>query len=269
MGTRKAVRAGMIALGVVLVPAAAVELHTELCLYGCPAGAAQTNDVIVRPIYVLSSNDSTKFADWVAYRVTENSIGPTASRRWKADHVLAEVETLEPRDYRGANRALGTDRGHQVPLASFTGTPHWETTNLLSNITPQRSALNQGPWRVLEEAVRDLAKRRGEDGAFVMTGPLFEQVMPSMPGADEDHRVPSGYWKVVAVDDGGDTKVAGFVFGQGTGRDASHCEDEHLATVREIESRTGLDFFHALASERQDAIEMGVPTLLAELGCES
>ena len=45
----------------------ASELHSGLCLDGCPAGAAPTNDVVVRGIYVLSSNDTTKFADWVAY----------------------------------------------------------------------------------------------------------------------------------------------------------------------------------------------------------
>ena len=267
MSVRQAIKAGMLVLAASFLPAKAVELHTDLCLYGCPAGAAQTNDVVVRPIYVLSSNDSTKFADWVAYRVTKNTIGRTKSRQWKADPALAESETLEPSDYRGANSALGTDRGHQVPLASFTGTPHWKTTNLLSNITPQRSTLNQGPWRELEEAVRDLSNRRREDGVFVMTGPLYERQMPSMPGADEKHRVPSGYWKVVAVEDGGYTKVAAFVFDQETGRGASHCEDKHLTTVRAIEIRTGLDFFHGLASERQDAIEMGVSKLLAELGC--
>ena len=102
----KAVGASILALAVFLLPAATIELHAELCLYGCPAGSAQTNDIIVHEIYVLSSNDSTKFADWVAYRVTAKSIGPTASRRWKADPALAEVETREPSDYRGANRAL-------------------------------------------------------------------------------------------------------------------------------------------------------------------
>ena len=136
----------------------ASELHADLCPYGCPAGASRTNDVLVREIYVLSSNDTTKFADWVAYRVTEDSIGPTDVRRWKADPALSEDETLEPDDYRGAHAELQTDRGHQAPLASFTGTSAWETTNYLSNITPQKSALNQGPWKGLEDAVRDLAR---------------------------------------------------------------------------------------------------------------
>ncbi len=81
-------RALLLGLGLLTVtglPAKAQEIHTTHCLHGCPAGAPVTNDLIVREIYVLSSNDTTKFADWVAYRVTEDTIGPTQSRNWKAD----------------------------------------------------------------------------------------------------------------------------------------------------------------------------------------
>ena len=249
------------------VAAGADELHTSHCLHGCPAGAPATNDVVVRPIYVLSSNDATKFADWVAYRVTRATVGPTDWRRWRADPVLAEAETLEREDYRDANRVLGTDRGHQVPLASFTGTPHWEQTNFLSNVTPQRSALNRGPWGRLEHAVRELAWSRHSAGVHVATGPLYERKMPPMPGADEPHVVPSGYWKIVAVRGAGGVRAAGFVFDQDTPPGAGHCHKAQQATVREIERRTGLDFFHGLARDHQDAIETAPPALLKELGC--
>ena len=246
----------------------ASELHAGLCPHGCPAGAPPTNDVVVREIYVLSSNDTTKFAEWVAYRVTAASIGPTAPRRWKADPALAEAETLEPDDYRGANAALRTDRGHQAPLASFTGTDAWETTNYLSNVTPQRSALNQGPWKGLEDAVRDLARNRGDAGVYVMTGPLYERNTGVLPEADEAHVVPSGYWKIVAAADGGDgIRVAAFVFGQDTPRNASHCDADKAVSVGEVERRAGLDFFHALAREDQRRIESGPGDLYEELGC--
>lgn len=39
------------------------ELHTFNCLHGCPVGAPETNDIVVREIYTLSSNDLTKLAD--------------------------------------------------------------------------------------------------------------------------------------------------------------------------------------------------------------
>ena len=169
------------------VPAAATELHMWHCLHGCPAGAPAM-------------------------------IGPTDERRWRADPVLAEAETLEPDDYRDANRVLGTDHGHQAPPASFTGKPHWEATNFLSNVAPQRSALNRGPWLGLEHPVRELAWSRDSAGDHVATGPLYEREMPPMPGADESHVVPSGYWKIVAILGAGGVRAAGFVFDQDIAR---------------------------------------------------
>ena len=240
----------------------------DLCLYGCPEEPVPTGEIVVRSIYVLSSDPQTKFASWVAYRVTASSIGPTAARKWKADPALAEADTLEPDDYDHANAVIGTDRGHQAPLASFTGTRHWESTNLLSNITPQLSALNQGPWRKLEEAVRSLAKIRDGTGVYVVTGPLFEREMPTLPAADEDHQIPSGYWKVIAVEDEGDVRAIAFAFDQETRRRASHCQEDHRVTIQEIEWRTSLDLFPLLSTADQVAMETaGSVDLFVELGC--
>ena len=251
------------------LPVVGQEIHADLCLHGCPAGSSATNDIVVRDIYILSSNDTTKFADWVAYRVTKDTIGKTAQRRWKVDPRLAEDETLEPKDYKGAFAALKTDRGHQVPLASFTKTSNWETTNYLSNITPQKSALNQGVWVKLENAVRTLAKRARIAAVYVMTGPLFERKMPTMPGADEPHLVPSGYWKIVATEEKGNIKTASFIFDQETERKASFCEKKFLSRVRIIEGKTGLNFYHALTRVEQNTLETGPGNLLPDLGCTS
>ena len=94
--------------------ASAEEPHSCPCPHGCPAGAPRTNDVVVREIYVVSSNDTTKFDDCVGYRVTADWIGPMAQRRWRMDPAV----TIEPDDYRGVNAELGTDRGHHAPLSS-------------------------------------------------------------------------------------------------------------------------------------------------------
>lgn len=70
------------------------ELHTFRCLQGCPVGAPGTNDTVVREIYTLSSNDLTKMADWVAYRITPKTIGTSEGRDWQTDPALAADETL-------------------------------------------------------------------------------------------------------------------------------------------------------------------------------
>jgi endonuclease G len=232
------------------------ELHSFHCLFGCPVGAPSTNDTVVREIYTLSSNDLTKLADWVAYRVTPASIGPSADRDWRTDPSLGVNETLTPEAYGGANQALRTDRGHQAPLATFSGTPFAADTNILSNITPQASALNQGPWNALEGQERSLA-RRLNTAVYVYTGPLFERLMAPLPAGPVLARVPSGYWKVVALADG---RMSAFVFDQTTPRTFDYCAGRVSLTHVVLRSRLILFPMANAASFR---------SLDGEIGCTS
>lgn len=241
---------------IVAAPAAAGdgELHTFHCLHGCPIGAAGIDDIVVREIYTLASNDLTKMADWVAYRVTPSSIGPSGERKWSADPWLDPEETLEPDDYAGASRALDVDRGHQAPLAGQSGTSFASDTNLLSNITPQGSALNQGAWQRLEARENELAVRAGI-AVYVLTGPLFERVLPPLPRADVRHRVPSGYCKVVVTQDG---RLASFIMDTAAPRTLDHCDAR--VTLDEVELRSRLALFPRLRTR-------SFRDLSSELGC--
>jgi endonuclease G len=203
-------------------------------LQACPVGAPENADLVVREIYTLSADPLTKFAVWVAYRVTPDTVGPSQTREWAVDPWLAPDETLEPNDYDDANSALKVDRGHQAPLAAFSGTHFWQETNILSNITPQGSELNQGAWQRLEARETRLAKD-ANIAVYVLTGPLFEVLGPPLPKANERHRVPSGYWKVIMTEDG---RMTGFIFDQATPRSADYCA--HRATWDQIELRARL-----------------------------
>jgi endonuclease G, mitochondrial len=76
--------------------AADSELYTFHCLWGCPIGAPATNDTIVREIYTLSSDDLTKMADWVAYRITSQTIATSQGQRnYRIDDWLDPSETLD------------------------------------------------------------------------------------------------------------------------------------------------------------------------------
>ena len=232
------------------------EIHCKHIIYGYPTGTPFSNDLIIRDIYALSSNGETKFADWVAYRLNKKTLtgDVKTSRKWRPDPLLDENETLEPSDYKGAHAALKVNRGHQAPLASFKGTPYWSDTNYLSNITPQKSALNQGPWRILENRVRGLVK--AGKVVYVMTGPLYERKMVPMPGADEPHKVPSGYWKIIIIqpDKSYDSiKTASFIFEQETPRKGVVID--HLCTINKIETKTGLDFIRDLPDAAEEKIE--------------
>lgn len=238
------------------------------CLAGCPIGGGPGR-IIVRRIYTLQNDAETKVADWVAYAVIKEWIGRTEERHWKADPLLPADATLEPPDYTGAFEAIHTDRGHQVPLASFTSTDSWEDTNFLSNITAQSSDLNRGPWLALESAERDVA--RSGAVVYVLSGPFHDGGNPmTLPRADEPNRVPTGYWKIVML--AGDaphlpSQVATFVFDQETPVDADICADRHKGTVAEVARRTGLALFPELHATSRAALDAAPSAMRRRLGC--
>lgn len=210
-------------------PLALAETHIMHCPLGCP-DSPTSNDLVIKYSYALSNNPATKFADWVAYEVDVRNFGDSPGRAWKKDPVLDDSETLEPADYSGASSALKVDRGHQAPLASFASSMHWSELNQLSNITPQKSDLNQGAWVKLETAIRDASKFRSS--IFVITGPLYESQETAMPGADETHKVPSGYFKIAYDENGG----VGFIMDQDTPRNENYCNK--IKSVSTIDSKT-------------------------------
>jgi endonuclease G, mitochondrial len=256
------------ALGIWSAPALAqgVILESHHCLNGCPIGPAGVTKLVDRHIYILANNPETKFAEWVAYEVRANWFGPTRKRSWRRDPWLDASETLEPKDYTGANAALKTDRGHQAPLASFAGTPYWHETNYLSNITPQGSGLNQGPWVDLETATRDLAAAVPDGRVHVITGPLYEREMAALPQADEPHAVPSGYWKIVVLRERDRTRAATFVFPQEVPRSDEHCAAIYRGTIGDIEARAGITLFPTMGAATRVALETD-GGLAAVLGC--
>lgn len=232
------------------------------CVYGCPTG--KSGQVVTRSIYTISNNATTKFADWAAYQVTAATIdGPSRTRTWKADPSITAANTLEPADYTDAAAELGTDRGHQVPLAAFSNTADWATTNYLSNITPQAAPLNQGPWERLENAERVIA--RSGQPVFVVTGPLYERFFGTLPGADEFHTIPSGYFKVVIAVVSGTVKASAFIMEQNSARADNFCNKE--VTIDEVEMRAGINIMPTLSTTIQAPVERSYGGLKSQLGC--
>jgi endonuclease G len=97
----------------------------------------------------------------------------------------------------------------------------------------------------------DLVRKYGS--AWIMTGPLYEAPMPPLPNCDEPHKVPSGFWKIVAVQGGASLHIASFIMEQGATRKSSGID--YLTTVDEVERRSGLDFFWQLPDTEEDALE--------------
>lgn len=218
---------------------------------GKPEKLNDNNQVVRHQLYTLSNNAKTKFADWVAYKVTANTMsGEKTERNWQADPNLPPSATLEPKDYRGAYKAEGYERGHQAPLGSLDGGTATHEVNYLSNITPQKGNLNEGPWRIIEEQERRFA--RDGQPVYVITGPLFEKQMPPLPNSNKKHSVPSGYWKIIFVSTSaeygkGTFRLAAFILNQ---QDAMPFDvNQYMTTIQTIEERSGWKITSSLPTD--------------------
>ena len=242
------------------------EIHSEHFWMGIPRGTEATNDLLIRDLYAASTNDTTKFADWIAYRLTPREVHGTLDleRRWREDPWLEPEETLEPGgpdDYSGAYATNGYDRGHLAPLGSFTGSVEASSLNYYSNIVPQTRELNRGPWRRLEDQVRNLVLLHRE--VYVVTGTLYDgPPMPALPGADEAHTVPTGFFKVVVIPGGDDNSdgrpvVSAYILPQRITRGAT--PERYRTTVDEVERRSGLDLFWQLEDDEELRLEASAP----------
>ncbi|MCA6941347.1 DNA/RNA non-specific endonuclease [Pectobacterium polaris] len=242
------------------VVAAVAAVSKDNCLVGCPVGGS--SQTLVRDAYTLNNNASTKFANWVAYKMTSSSQASGRSRTWRQDPDLPASDTLAPAAYTGANAALAVDRGHQAPLAGLAAASDWQSLNYLSNITPQKAALNQGAWVRLEDKERALSNRTA---VYTVTGPLFERNVATLPNAPTV-QIPSGYWKILFTGSSpADGKFAAFIMDQDTPRAANFCNFQ--ATVSQIEQKTGLTIWSSLPANVANTIKSQKGALASDLGC--
>ncbi|WP_285374269.1 DNA/RNA non-specific endonuclease [Pseudomonas sp. lyk4-TYG-107] len=236
------------------------------CSVGCPAGGSEVT--LYRQAYTLNNNATTKFANWVAYKITKATPASGRPRNWKTDPDVPSGETLNPQDYNGASAALKIDRGHQANLASMGGVSDWQSLNYLTNITPQKTDLNQGAWARLEDQERNLGKAADVDAVYVVTGPLYERTIGSLPGTQKAHTIPSGYWKVIFT---GTSPVGGlyaaFIMDQSTPRSANFCDFQ--VTVAEIEKRSGLTLWNGLPRDVQTQLKLTSGQLAKKIGCSA
>lgn len=251
--------------------AATCLIHEPFCYaHCCPYMVGENNDIVNNDIYVLSSNRTTKFADWVAYiieakNINNEIIDDSEKRDWKIDPSLCERYTLNPDDYINA-KSLNYDRGHQAPLGTFVKSAMSEKTNYLSNITPQKSNLNQGAWNNLENAERKLIKEHGYKYVYVVTGPYYDknELMPKLPNSHLEHLVPNGYWKAILVENN-EKKigVVTFKLWQYENKQEPYCN--HITDLASIKAITNIEVFPNLNKENisLDATKQ----LIIDLGC--
>lgn len=151
----------------------------------------------------------------------------------------------------------GYTRGHMSPAADMK----WDREAMkesfyMTNICPQKAALNSGGWNKLENKVRDWARR--DSAIIVATGPILSSKMTTI--GESRVAVPERFYKVVLAPFADPVRAVAFVYPNGSSKGAIK---KYAVSVDEVEQLTGIDFFSGLDNEQY--IESTVNLLQWEL----
>lgn len=214
-------------------------------------GAARSVEfrVLTNKAYAVGYSDALGNPVWAAYRVADIAkIPATPARPEKFEVDRRTVARIAPDDYANS----GYDRGHLAPnyaIATRYGAAAQRETFLMSNITPQKHALNAGLWKELEMKIAtSYPARYGE--VWVLTGPIFSAQPRELRRGVQ---IPEAFFMIVVDENEGKLRTLAFIVPQEAS--ASADPEKYLATIEEIQRRTGLDFLSELDDASERAVE--------------
>ncbi len=163
---------------------------------------------------------------------------------------------MQGSDYTGS----GYTRGHMTPSGDRTATiPDNSATFLMTNMIPQTSQNNAGPWNDLEIYCRTLAQAGNE--LYIISGGTGDQGTI----ANGHVVVPTQTWKVIIVLPNGDNDVSRVTTATRTiavimpnSTTINSDWRTYRVSVDQVEALTGFDFFSNVPTAIQNVIEATV-----------
>jgi DNA/RNA endonuclease G (NUC1) len=176
--------------------------YTGNAEFGIPAdGDASDDFIITRDQYTISYNKNRNTPNWVSYEFDATHFGDNVDRCDCFTHdpaLPASFTHLSTADYTGAGAfaGYGIDRGHMARSFDFTsGALDNARSYYLSNLIPQASNLNQGPWAVMETYLGNLARNSNKE-VYIIDGVAGSKGTVKGEGKIV---IPAFVWKVALV----------------------------------------------------------------------
>ena len=208
--------------------------------------------------YSFSYNEPCLVSDWVAYPLyadfAKNRVDRSNSN-WEKDPFISKQSNVSSGgSYEFSTK--GYDRGHQIPSADRSGGAMTnQHTFYCSNVTPQLHEFNGGVWEKLESAVRDWSA--SSDTLYVVTGCIADNTCETVKDHDgQAVAVPKAYYKALLRLKGGNYIAAGFYLKH---ENTTKEYKEFAMSVKDLEARTGMNFFVNLPSDKAAAIKAEDP----------
>jgi DNA/RNA endonuclease G (NUC1) len=235
--------------------------------FGEPTDNDASDDFIIhRPQYTISYSHIRNTPNWVSYDLDASHIG-TEDRCdcFTFDPVLpASFTRYTTADYTGAGAiaGFGIDRGHLArSFDRTTGSLDNAFTFYFSNIIPQASAVNQGPWAVMETFLGDLARFQNKE-VYIIAGVAGNRGTVKNEGKII---IPASVWKVAVImprDQGlaniqslNDFEVIAVIMPNDPGVNPDW--QTYKTTVDAVEALSGYDLLALLRDDLEIAAESG------------
>ena len=222
-----------------------IKLNIYEIMDGIPNDTA--NQLIKKSGFWLAYDEQYEQANWTAYILTKEMVRTgvvSRSNKFMADTTVV-TGSAELQDYYNS----GFHRGHLVPAADMD----WslESMNesfLLSNISPQTPAFNQGIWKRLENKVREWAIIN--DSIYVITGPILIDIDQTLGRSAVG--IPKYYYKIILDISYPTFKGIGFIL-----RNEGNKNDifDFAVSIDSIEELMNIDFFYSGNPQLMDSIE--------------
>lgn len=201
--------------------------------------------------YTVSYNSDYKIANWVAYELTaEEAKSKKAERSNKfVPDPMVKGASATNEDY----TRTGYDRGHLAPA----GDMKWSAKSMresfyLSNICPQKPALNRGIWKELEEQSRLWVMDNGS--LLIVTGPVISDTMKRL--GKNGVGIPDAFYKVICYISGNKFRGIAFILENRDYKDASL--KTMAIPIDSVEKVTGINFFSSMPDKLQKEMEATV-----------
>ncbi len=225
----------------------------ETIFGGEPQRAAFPHEVrtLYNSAYTVGYCDTLANPAWVGYRVFDVPASRRPPKRPETFFVDPRTAArVEPGDY----VASGYDRGHMAPnfaIGTRFGAPAQEETFKMSNVCPQRHHLNAGLWKDLElKIATNYTGRFGQ--VWVMDGPIFGP-LDRLQRLHNRVPIPQAFYMIIVQQHEGGVRAEAFIMDQELPEHGTLAP--YLVSIREIERRTGLNFFPKLEKSAQDQLE--------------
>lgn len=246
-------------------PSGDENIYGDVTLIEAPQLAGGSNNWYVS--YRLKNNEINysvewdsvwKLPRWVCFTFDKSNEGKNIKRTnaWNIWDNITPSKMINKSWY-----PSGYDRGHMVASSDrLESRQANEQTFYYTNMTPQRSGLNQEFWNEMEQWVQDRARSSfNPDIMYVVKGIAFNNGTPTKWVHNHQMAVPDYYYIAVVIKKNKQYHGIGmWVPNIDIPRSAKNISDV-VTTIDEIEKRTGVDLFHNLPDDIEQSVESENP----------